>query len=108
MKGARIKHLREELGLTQPQLAEKLKISSSTVAMYETDKREPNDEIKIRMCELFNCTMDYLTGRSDIRNIEEEFEFAYHKEMEGLSQQEIKEAIKFYKQIKYGDNKEKK
>ena len=70
MKGARIKYLREDIGLTQPQLAEKLKISSSAIAMYETDKREPSDDIKLKMCELFNCSMDYLVGRSDSRNSE--------------------------------------
>lgn len=68
MKGARIKYLRESINLTQPELAAKLKISSSAVAMYETDKREPSDEIKIQMCELFNCSMDYLVGRTDIKN----------------------------------------
>ena len=71
MKGARIKYLRESIGLTQPELATKLKISSSAIAMYETDKREPSDEIKIQMCELFNCSMDYLVGRSDIKNPEQ-------------------------------------
>lgn len=99
MKGSRIKHLREDMGLTQPQLAKKLNISSSSVAMYETNKREPSDEIKLKMCKLFNCTMDYLTGRSDIRNIED-FQFAYHKETEGLSDEDIKEALRIYKQIK--------
>lgn len=39
--------------------------------------------------------------------IKQEFEFAYHKEMEGLSDEEIADALRFYKQIKYG-NKENK
>ena len=64
----RIKYLRENIGLTQPQLADKLKISSSAIAMYETDKREPSDDIKLKMCELFNCSMDYLLGKSEYKN----------------------------------------
>lgn len=36
-------------------------------------------------------------------NIEQEFKFAYHKEMEGLTDKEIIDALRFYKQIKYGD-----
>ena len=71
MKGARIKYLRESIGLTQPELAAKLKVSSSAIAMYETDKREPSDELKIQMCKLFNCSMDYLVGISNIKNPEE-------------------------------------
>lgn len=106
MKGARIKQLREEKGLTQIELADRLKISNSAVAMYETDKREPSDDIKIKMSEFFNCSLDYLMGRSDIRNpedkIKQEFEFAYHKEMEGLTEEEIADALRFYKKIKYG------
>lgn len=125
MKGSRIKYLREYIGLTQPQLADKLKISSSAIAMYETDKREPSDEIKLKMCELFNCSMDYLLGKSEYKNEEEyikiqfkenpkfidkeeqEFRFAYHKEMEGLSEEEIADALKFYKEMKKRVNKEK-
>ena len=106
MKGARIKQLREEKGLTQIELADRLKISNSAVAMYETDKREPSDDIKIKMSEFFNCSLDYLMGRSDIRNpedkIKQEFEFAYHKEMEGLTEEEIADALRSYKKIKYG------
>lgn len=70
MKGSRIKQLREECGLTQIELANRLQISSSAVAMYETDKREASDEIKIKMTEIFGCTLDYLMGKSDIRNPE--------------------------------------
>lgn len=36
------------------------------------------------------------------QQIKDEFLFAYHKETEGLSEDEIKEALEFYKRIKYG------
>lgn len=40
---------------------------------------------------------------------EDDFKFAYHKETEGLSDEEIKEALEFYKKIKYGkENKKEK
>ena len=70
MVGNRIKYLREELNLKQDELAEKIGVSASAIGMYERDLREANDEIKIKMCQLFNCSMDYLTGNSDIRNPE--------------------------------------
>ena len=116
MKGARLKKLREEKEYSQEKLAELLEVSPSAIGMYETDKREPSDEIKIRICELLNCSLDYLLGKSNIRNSEnsfknefvEDFTFAYHKETNGLTKEEIKEAIEFYKKIKYGNNKEKK
>lgn len=106
--GKRIESERIRLGLNQIELAKKLNLSSSaSISQYESGDRVPSDDIKLKMCELFNCSLDYLMGKSNIRNIEEEFEFAYHKETEGLSDEEIKEAVRIYKQIKYGNNKEK-
>lgn len=108
MIGNRIKLLREELGLKQDELAKALNISPSSIGMYETNKREPNNEITIKLADFFGVSTDYLLGKSDIRKtdaeIKQEFEFAYHKEAEGLTDEEIADAIRFYKQIKYGKN----
>lgn len=70
MVGNRVKLLREELDLKQDELAKKIGVSPSAIGMYERDLREANDDIKLKMCDLFNCSMDYLTGNSDIRNPE--------------------------------------
>lgn len=82
-----------------------------TISNYENEKREMTPNTILKLAEYFNVSTDYLLGKSDIRNPEEqikqEFEFAYHKEMEGLSDEEIADALRFYKQIKYG-NKENK
>lgn len=69
MVGNRIKKLREELNLKQEELAKKIGVSPSAIGMYERDLREANDEIKIKMCELFNCSLDYLTGQTDLRTL---------------------------------------
>lgn len=103
----RIKTLREELGMTQQELADKINGAKSTVAMYENESRKPSLEILIKLSEIFNCSIDYILCKTNIRNIEEDFKFAYHKETEGLSEDEIKEALEFYKKIKYGKEKEK-
>lgn len=106
--GKRIELERIRLGINQIELAKKLNLSSSSsISQYESGERTPSDDIKLKMCELFNCSMDYLIGRSDIKNpedkIEQEFKFAYHKEMEGLTEDEITDALRFYKKIKYGE-----
>lgn len=62
----RIKSLRTERGITQEQLASMLKMSRSTIGMYESGKREPDFEISEAIADIFNVDMDYLTGRSDI------------------------------------------
>ena len=71
MLGLRIKQLREELKLNQEELAKKLNISPSTIAMYETNRRQPNYDILENLSNIFNCSLDYLLGKSDIRNPEE-------------------------------------
>lgn len=63
----RIKSLRVERGITQEQLAAMLKVSRSTIGMYESGKREPDFETSEAIADIFNVDMDYLTGRSDIQ-----------------------------------------
>lgn len=69
----RIKNLRTELGLTQEELAFKLGLKGkSSIANYESDKITPSDEVKLKMCKIFDCSMDYLMGKSDFKTIEDE------------------------------------
>lgn len=175
--GKRIKLLRNELGLTQEQLANKLPNvrGKSSIANYENGSNLPSDEVKLKLCEIFDCSLDYLMCKSDIRNFddlkkqdlnklrvqlkqknvsetqidtlinymskepfnitydfedfldslkpdikefiinfkfnsnlkmlqlalrEQEFRFAYHKETEGLTDEEITDALRFYKEMK--------
>ena len=65
MIGNRIKLLREELGLKQDELAKALNISPSSIGMYETNKREPNNEITIKLADFFGVSTDYLLGREN-------------------------------------------
>lgn len=69
--GKRIESERIRLGLNQIELAKKLNLSSSaSISQYESGDRIPSDDIKLKMCEIFNCSLDYLMGKSDIRNPE--------------------------------------
>lgn len=68
MLGNRIKALREELGLKQEELANKMSVSPSSIGMYETNKREPNNELILKLAQFFNVSTDYLLGKIDTRN----------------------------------------
>jgi len=100
----RIKQMRLERNWTQKDLSKKLGLKNDTaIANYEAGYSTPKDDIKLKMSEIFDCTLDYLMGKSDIRNYdkdEQEFKFAYHKEMEGLTDEEIADALRFYKEMK--------
>ena len=71
----RIKKLRTELGLTQEELALKLGLKGkSSIANYESGNITPSDDIKLKMCEVFGCSMDYLMGLTSYCNPKEELE----------------------------------
>lgn len=102
--GNRIKQLRIEKKWTQEYVAEKLNISMGALSRYETGMYEPKSLDLIKdFANLFETTTDYLLGNSDTRNPkkeQQEFSFAYHKEMAGLTPEEIADALRFYKEMK--------
>lgn len=63
-----LKELRIEKHLTQSQLAKCFEISASTIGMYEQNRREPDFETLEAIADFFNVDMDYLTGRSAVKN----------------------------------------
>lgn len=107
--GEIIKKLRIEKNWTQEYVAKKLNISVGALSRYETGMYEPKSLDLVKdFAELFSVSTDYLLGKTNTRNIEQEFNFAYHKETEGLSDDEIREALEFYKMVKNSKNKENK
>lgn len=60
-----LKSLRTARSLTQDELAKKLKISRSTIGMYEKGAREPDFETLELIADFFNVDIDYLLGRTD-------------------------------------------
>lgn len=59
--------LRTERQLTQELIAKSLGVSKSTIGMWETGKRLPSTELYEQIADFFNVDMDYLFGRSDVR-----------------------------------------
>lgn len=62
--GQTISSLRELRGLSQAQLAKKLNIGTSTLGMWETDKRKPNPDALVSIANYFNVSTDYLLGNT--------------------------------------------
>ena len=61
----RMKELREDRGLTQQGLADALNIGKSAIALYETEKRQPDPDTLRKLALFFNCSTDYLLGLTD-------------------------------------------
>lgn len=66
--GTILKNLREEINLSQQELADRLNVTRQTVSNYETNKRLPNKEMFEVIADFFNVDMDYLYGMSDVKN----------------------------------------
>lgn len=59
----RLKLARKEKRLTQRQLASKLGIVHSTIALYETGERKPDLEMLCKIADFFAVSTDWLLGR---------------------------------------------
>lgn len=69
--GERIKSLRIEKEWTQEYVCKKLNISSGALSRYETGMYEPKSlELVKDFANLFNVSTDYLLGKSNDRNPE--------------------------------------
>lgn len=64
-KPNRIKELRNQLGITQQQLADELNLSKSTIVSYELGKRKPNGIGIAKLEKFFNVSADYILGLTD-------------------------------------------
>lgn len=60
--------LRKEKRMTQQELADALKITRSALSMYESGNRIPPDDVKEAIADFFNVDMNYLFGKTPIRN----------------------------------------
>ena len=60
--GERLSELRKDKGLKQKELAGELGISVHTISSYERNISTPDDEMKIKIANFFNVSVDYLLG----------------------------------------------
>src|SRR5690606_29724465 len=61
----RLRTIRKQRKLTQRELASKLNMSQSTIALYETGDRKPDPDTINKIADFFDVSTDYLLGRSD-------------------------------------------
>lgn len=60
--GQRLASLRKVKGISQLELAQLLNLGQSTIAMYETDKRQPDVATIRNIANIFHVSIDYLLG----------------------------------------------
>ena len=65
----RIRDLREDADLTQQDVANKLYMQLTQYRRYETGEREIPLNIAIAIADLYQVSLDYLTGRTDKKEV---------------------------------------
>jgi len=98
----RVKELREEKGMKQIELSQALQVSQGTLSNWERGVHNPDNEALGQLAKLFECSVDYLLGHSEIR---EPLNGLYMRVMQdaknsGMSPQDLQVAVDFWRQAK--------
>ena len=62
----KLKMLRQKHNLTQRQVSARIGVSPAIISGYETGERTPSTEVLLALSYLYNCSTDYLLGRTAI------------------------------------------
>lgn len=64
----KIRKLREEQGMTQRDVAQRLCVNPSAVNRWESGEKRPDLVNLVKLADLFDVSLDYLLGRTELRN----------------------------------------
>ena len=64
----RIKDIREDLDLTQREIADYLHIKQNTYSQYENGQRQIPISMLIALARYYNTSTDYLLGLTDVKS----------------------------------------
>ena len=84
----RIKLLREEKNIYQKDLAKLLDVSIPAINYYENEKRAMDTKTALTLAEYFGVSVDYLLGKTDIRNSGKQIDDVLNEAMIGMSKEE--------------------
>ncbi|MFH1326469.1 MAG: helix-turn-helix transcriptional regulator [Candidatus Falkowbacteria bacterium] len=63
--GSRIIQARKEKNMSQEALAKKLSATPTTIGRYERDEVKPSIEVALKIANVLDVSLDYLTGNSE-------------------------------------------
>jgi len=98
----RVKQLREEKGLRQIELAATLEISQGTLSNWERGVHDPDNETLGQLAQIFDCSVDYLLGRIDVRQPLDGLFTRVMKDAQdsGMTPQDLQVLVDFWKKAK--------
>lgn len=87
----RLIKLREEMKKTKKEVADALGMPYNTYSNYESNLREPNSAVLIKIADFYNVSTDYLLGLSNIKSVDTDVQTAC--KVTGLSENTIEHFI---------------
>lgn len=78
----RLRELRKEKGVSLDEIANSIDgVAKGSLSRYENKKSEPGINTAIKLANYFNCSLDYLLGRSNYKNAEALIEYKDENEV---------------------------
>lgn len=107
--GERMRILRQNLGISQQQVADKLNISRNLLSNYERGIRQPDYQMLVRLANFYEVSLDYLLGRSDTyktQNVCTNRETEVINRVLRLSDESIRDLLRYVDLLELRDAKE--
>ena len=109
--GERMRILRQNLGISQQQVDDKLNISRNLLSNYERGIRQPDYQMLVRLADFYEVSLDYLLGRSDTyktQNVCTDRETEIINRVLRLSDESIRDLLRYVDLLELRDAKEQK
>lgn len=105
----RFVQLLQEKGITAYRVSKETGVTQTTLSDWKTGRATPKTATLQKIADYFNVSLDWLTGSSEYRNINDYnntdidnvyFSFAKEAQNEGIDPEDIKTAIDMIKRLK--------
>lgn len=97
----KLKELREAKKVTQSQLGEYIGAKKSAVSLWESGKRQPDQETLVRLAGYFGVSVDYLLGNDQTpQEITHDTRAEAKRLLEGLSDEQYNAALQYIQFLK--------
>jgi transcriptional regulator with XRE-family HTH domain len=94
----RLKELRKARKLSQEDLGKVINISGRNISYLEAGERSPSPEILNKLADVFDVSVDYLLGRSGLRQADAEQILSLFKDLPQEAVNEMKDYLSYIRQ----------
>ena len=95
--GSRIQEIREDQGLTQTELAARVRTSQSTISQIEAGDRNPSYRMLVKLASALGVTVGYVLGEDPVGHLDpaEEAHFRQYRGLTNDARRQLSEYAHF-------------